>query len=219
MTMSFRPPRTDSVSRYVALGDSFSAANSEAGEIGWAHVLGTALRAVNPKVSCHNLARVGATSGDVAERQVPHALTLQPDLVTLSCGVDEILAATGFDLGTFAGHVSVALRTLRRERPETTVVTVTYPDFVRLLTLPRASKAALGSALRQVNGAIRSLARRHGIVCVELALDRSISIDASSPAEIWRRQNSLLVDAVVNLVAPTRRGVVGLSPSASAHGR
>jgi hypothetical protein len=189
------------VSRYVALGDSYSASDTGAQGSGWPDAVAIALRGANPGLRCHNLARAGASSRDVVEEQVPSAILLKPDLVTLSCGVDEILACRRFDLGVYAAHVSSVLRTLRKELPGAAIVTTTYPDVIRLLALSRTSKAQLGSALRQVNSAIRSLARRHGIACADLALDRSICIDAASPSDVWRRQNVLLVEAITGAIA------------------
>lgn len=187
--------------RYVALGDTFAARDPETSAISWTDSVVAALRHVNPSVLCHTLARRGATSAHLADVQVANAIRLRPHVVTISCGADEVLAAAPFDFGSYACHLSMALRTLRRELPAAVIVTATYADFVRFVELPRPSRGQLGCALRHLNTAIRSLARRHRVACVDLALDRVIWTDAESPSDVWQRQNNLVSTTVLDAVA------------------
>ena len=72
---------------YVALGDSFTA-GLVAGEPRWADEVA---RALGPETRYENLAWVGATSSDVERVQLERALSLNPDVVTIVCGANDVL--------------------------------------------------------------------------------------------------------------------------------
>ena len=75
------------IGTYVALGDSFTAGLDPSGECRWADEVARAL----PGTQYANLASIGATSQDVEQFQLPEALALEPDLVTLVCGANDVL--------------------------------------------------------------------------------------------------------------------------------
>ena len=76
---------------YVALGDStvegIGASSPARNYVGRLY---ERLRAVYPRARVINLGRGGATAADVLGRQLPRSLELQPDLVTLSIGPNDI---------------------------------------------------------------------------------------------------------------------------------
>ena len=75
---------------YIAMGDSFTAGvEPEKGR--WPDELA---RALGPDVHYENLATIGATSEQVERDQLPRALELKPDLVTLVCGAKDVLLST-----------------------------------------------------------------------------------------------------------------------------
>lgn len=189
------------VSRFLAIGDSFAAPDAERATRGWADALAVALRRLNPFVGYNNLATVGASSADVAEQQLPKALSLDPDLVTFCCGADEILTDAGLDVRVYARNVSRILVELRRGLPAATIITATYPDVARLLPLPLGSRAEFGRAIRQLNALTRSLARHHRVRCVDLALDRAITSCGGPRSSARREQRRLVVQAVLATAA------------------
>jgi len=84
-------------SRYVALGDSFTEGigdphpASRNGLRGWADRVATHLAQHNPDFRYANLAVRGRTINDVLTDQIQPAVMLQPDLITIYAGMNDLL--------------------------------------------------------------------------------------------------------------------------------
>jgi len=146
---------------YVALGDSFTA-GLEPGQPRWADELARALGA-----RYVNLATVGATSEHVEREQLGRALELEPDVVTLVCGANDVLFNTRPDADAYAARLSRMFARLRRELPHVEIVTATYPDISRFLDLRPRTRARVEEGMRHFNAALRRVARRHDVVLME----------------------------------------------------
>jgi lysophospholipase L1-like esterase len=149
------------VTTYVAMGDSFTA-GLEPGQTRWADELARELGA-----RYVNLASVGATSELVELEQLERALQLEPDVVTLVCGANDVLFDTRPDPEAYAARLSRMFTRLRRELPNAQIVTATYPDISRFLKLRPRTRARVVEGMERFNSAIRSVARRHDIVLME----------------------------------------------------
>jgi lysophospholipase L1-like esterase len=148
---------------YVALGDSFTA-GFEPNEPRWPDELA---RALGPDVRYENLASVGATSEDVEREQLPRAIELQPDLVTLICGANDVLESTRPDPDEFSARLLRMFARLRREAPDAEIVTATYPDITRFVELRPRTRARVVKGMQRFNDACRSVARRHEVLLLE----------------------------------------------------
>jgi phosphatidylinositol alpha 1,6-mannosyltransferase len=146
---------------YVALGDSFSAGH-EPGQPRWPDELARQLggRYVN-------LAEVGATSEHVERDQLERALKLQPDVVTLVCGANDVLFNTRPDPEAYAARLARMFARLRRELPHAQIVTATYPDISRFSGLRPRTRARVEEGMERFNAALRRVARRHDVVLME----------------------------------------------------
>ena len=146
---------------YVALGDSFTA-GVEPGQPRWPDELARQLggRYVN-------LAEVGATSEHVEQDQLDRALELQPDVVTLVCGANDVLFNTRPDPDAYAARLSRMFARLRRELPQAQIVTATYPEIGRFLALRPRTRARVEEGMALFNAAVRRVARRHDVVLME----------------------------------------------------
>ena len=146
---------------YVALGDSFTA-GVEPGQPRWPDELARQLggRYVN-------LAEVGATSEHVEQDQLERALELQPDVVTLVCGANDVLFNTRPDPDAYAARLSRMFARLRRELPQAQIVTATYPEIGRFLALRPRTRARVEEGMELFNAAVRKVARRHDVVLME----------------------------------------------------
>ena len=146
---------------YVALGDSFTA-GVEPGQPRWPDELARQLggRYVN-------LAEVGATSEHVELDQLERALELQPDVVTLVCGANDVLFNTRPDPDAYAARLSRMFARLRRELPKAQIVTATYPEIGRFLALRPRTRARVDEGMELFNAAVRKVARRHDVVLME----------------------------------------------------
>lgn len=149
------------VTTYVALGDSFTA-GLEPGQPRWADELARALGA-----HYVNLASVGATSEHVEREQLDRALELEPDVVTLVCGANDVLFNTRPDADAYAARLSRMFARLRRELPHVEIVTATYPDISRFLDLRPRTRARVEEGMSRFNAALRRVARRHDVVLME----------------------------------------------------
>jgi lysophospholipase L1-like esterase len=151
------------VTTYVALGDSFTA-GLVAGEPRWPDQVA---RGLGPATRYENLAWVGATSADVEEKQLPRALSLSPDVITLVCGANDVLESVRPDVDGYAERLSRMFDRLRSDCPSTEVVTATYPDISRFLNLRPRTRARVQLGMRRFNSACRRVADRHGVALLE----------------------------------------------------
>jgi lysophospholipase L1-like esterase len=151
------------VTVYVAMGDSFTA-GLEPGKPRWPDELAEAL---GPRVRYENLAVVGATSEQVEREQLPRALELEPDLVTLVCGANDVLDSTRPDPDAYRVRLSRMFTRLRRAAPNAEILTATYPDISRFLDLRPRSRDRVEKGMRRFNAACRAVARRHGVELLE----------------------------------------------------
>jgi lysophospholipase L1-like esterase len=162
---------------YVALGDSFTS-GLVSGETRWPDQVA---RALGPDVRYENLAWVGATSEDVERSQLDRALSLQPDLVTLICGANDVLESVRPDPDGYAERLGRMYARLRRERPSAVVLTATYPDISRFLDLRPRTSARVQRGMRVFNAACRRVADRHGVALLE-GFDHPAASDRSTYA-------------------------------------
>ena len=162
--------------RYAALGDSFTAGAEPSPFDGgeppaprWPDAVADRLRTVNPRLDYRNLAVAGAFSTEVAGGQLDAALAFRPDVVTVLCGANDVLLAVRPDIGAHAAALSAIFGRLRKELPGTAVVTATTPDFSPFIPYRPRSRARVAQGLHALNDATESIARRHGVLCLDFA--------------------------------------------------
>lgn len=154
--------------RYVALGDSFTAGRGCEESERWADRIASSLRAVNPRLSYRNIAVDGATSAEVLG-QVPQAIELRPDLVTVICGANDILLASRPDVAGYEQRFSEILGRLRKELPGAAILTATAPESWHFMELRPRTQARLVQALADLNEVTRQVAARHHVPCLIVA--------------------------------------------------
>jgi len=82
---------TVQIGTFVALGDSFTEGlddprDDQLGYLGWADRFALLLAEQRPGLRYANLAVRGKLLGEVADQQVPQAIAMAPDLVSLAAG-------------------------------------------------------------------------------------------------------------------------------------
>ncbi|WP_375400399.1 SGNH/GDSL hydrolase family protein [uncultured Amnibacterium sp.] len=103
--------------RYVALGDSFTEGigdplpQAPGGHRGWADRVADALAETAPHFAYANLAVRGRLLARILDEQVEPALALQPDLITLSAGGNDVIRP-GADPDALAARLAPALARL-----------------------------------------------------------------------------------------------------------
>jgi len=155
------------VSCFVALGDSFTAGTGCADGERWPDRVATALRARNPRLAYSNLAIEGATS-DVVLEQVGPAIQLEPDLVSVICGANDVLRRVRPDVEGYASRLSQILDRLRSALPEVALVTATSPEGWSFLELGPRTRARVVNGLERVNEATRTISAERGVPCFDV---------------------------------------------------
>lgn len=155
------------ISTYAALGDSFTAGRESIPALRWADRLAAALREVNPGLAYANLAVDGASSEAVLE-QLPVAIAMGPDLVTVICGANDVLLTSRPDIEGYERRFSEILETLAEALPEAAVLTATAPETWHFMELRPRTKARLVKALSDLNGVTRTVAARHRVPCLNV---------------------------------------------------
>ena len=152
-------------SRYVALGDSGAEGvgdepHPDGSLRGMADRLAEILSEANPHLLYANLAVRGRRLAEVREEQLGPALALEPDLVTVIAGINDVLRPRS-DLDAALIHLDTMLRDLRAAG--CTVVTATYPDLSPINSIARLVR----NRLHYLNEGIRAIAWDKGALWVE----------------------------------------------------
>lgn len=153
---------------FVALGDSFTAGTGCAPGEAWADRLAAGIRARGSELAYRNLAADGATSSDVVE-QLHDAIELEPDLVTLICGANDVLASTRPDPAAYATRLGSMFRRLRSAGPEVRIVTATAPESWDFLPLGPRTRARVERSISGINMVTRRVADMNGVPYLEVA--------------------------------------------------
>ena len=151
--------------RYVAIGDSQTEGlwdgDDSSGVVGFADRLAAILDALYPGLTYANLAVRGKRVADVLREQLPQAMAMQPDVMTVCVGMNDVIRPGGSFNRAMADldrlHTGLA-------QSGATVVTTTFPDLTKLLPVGRF----LGSRVLVINELIRSAASRFGFRLVDL---------------------------------------------------
>lgn len=149
-----------------------------------------------------NLAVRGKLIAQIDEDQIESALAMEPDLISLIGGLNDVLRP-GCDvdlvlarMDTMQGRVAAS---------EATILTVTYPDPALMMPLGRL----LSETVAEFNRGLRRIAERHG----SLLLDVEASARVASPAN-WCDDrlhlnsvgHQVLADGMFSLIEPRPEG-------------
>ncbi|WP_156746774.1 SGNH/GDSL hydrolase family protein [Mycobacterium sp. E2733] len=151
--------------RYVAIGDSQTEGlwdgDDVVGLLGFADRLAVMLDSLYPGLHYANLAIRGKRIADVLYEQVPQALAMQPDLITVCAGMNDVIQP-GRSFGPALAELEYVYAALARSGA--TVVTTTFPDVAQFLPLGRL----VAGRLARINATIRAAADRYGFGLVDL---------------------------------------------------
>lgn len=151
--------------RFVAIGDSITEGYGmdpvEGFEpLPWVERVGRGLG-----VEVHNLGRRNLRAAQVRETQLERALALEPDLVSVAAGPNDLL----FELDGIEDELEPIYAAFARTGA--TVFTFTYMDITRSGLLPPDGVAWLRPRMEALHAAVRAVAQRHGALVVDLFAD------------------------------------------------
>lgn len=164
-------------SRYVAIGDSQTEGLWDGvdhrGLVGFADRLAMVIDSHHPGLSYANLAVRGRRILDLLVDQLPLALSMRPDLITVCIGMNDVTRP-----GPFFERALADLDHLHTRLADSgaTVVTTTFPDLGQLLPVGRVLK----SRVLRINDEIRAAAQCHGFRLVDL-----YGAPSMADPEIW----------------------------------
>ena len=148
----------------MALGDSFTEGIGDpypdGTHQGWADRFARYLAATSPGLTYANLAVRGKLLGQVISEQVPAAIRLAPDLVSIAAGGNDLLRPSG-DPDALAALFGQAVAALRSAGCTVMLFTGFDPGSFPLIRLVRGKVAAYNAQLRHI-------AQRHGCLHVDL---------------------------------------------------
>jgi lysophospholipase L1-like esterase len=160
-----RPQRR--IGRYVALGDSFTAGDGLDHGRRWPDLVAAALEEANPGFEYFNLARDGATSSQVME-QLPPAIELAPDLVTLTCGANDVILELRPDVPVFIARFELILDRLTESLPGAAILAANYPEGSDLTGAGPRTRARISRGMTELNEAIRTVTAARGVPCLDV---------------------------------------------------
>ncbi|MGY0066110.1 SGNH/GDSL hydrolase family protein [Streptomyces sp. QTS137] len=187
--------------RFVALGDSLTEGvgdRTAGGWRGWAALLAGSLGEQPARFT--NLARSGAQTRDVLEAQLPVALALGPELVSVVVGVNDTLRQS-FDIHAVAGRLDQVYAACTDQGA--VLLTACLPDPGGVMGLPGALARPLARRQRAVNTVVHTLSDRYGAVHLhagegDWVTDRAMwSVDRMHPGERGHRQLALRFHALL----------------------
>ena len=152
------------VGSFVALGDSFTEGVDDPypdGTFrGWADRFAGQLEAASPGLRYANLAIRGKVLSQVLDEQIPAAIALAPDLVSIAAGGNDLLRPRS-DPDALAAGFEQAVAALRESGSQVMLFTGFDPGGFPVIRLIRGKAAAFNAQLREA-------ATKHGCLHVDL---------------------------------------------------
>jgi lysophospholipase L1-like esterase len=140
------------IDTFVAIGDSFTEGLEDqapgGGLRGWADMVAGALAAQRPGFRYANLAIRGKLLGEVVAEQLPRAVEMAPDLVSLAAGGNDILSGSNVD--ALAAQFEPAVAKLQAAGCRVLIFTGFDPRMFPVLRLLRGRIAAYNMHLRGI---------------------------------------------------------------------
>ena len=140
------------IGSFVAIGDSFTEGLEDpdpgGGFLGWADRVAAAMSAQRPGFRYANLAIRGKLLGEVVAEQLPRAVELAPDLVSLAAGGNDILR--GSDVDVLAAEFEPAVAKLQVAGCRVLIFTGFDPRMFPVIRLLRGRIAAYNMNLRGI---------------------------------------------------------------------
>ena len=149
---------------YVALGDSTGAGvGSRNG--GYVARLFQRLVERRPGSKLSNLCVSGSTTEDVLRAQLEKGVAMNPDLVTLGIGINDI--GHGLTLDQFARNYEQILSTLK-EKTHAKIVVTNIPDISTAPRIPGSMRREYQQQIIQFSKRLGEIAARHGVTVFDV---------------------------------------------------
>jgi lysophospholipase L1-like esterase len=152
----------------VVVGDSLGAGQGDAVRglemVGWADRLALALRSHYPDVCVTNLARNGLTTAEISHTQLDRAVALQPYLIIVTAGGNDLLART-WDPDTFRLAFRALLEPLLASGA--IVLTTTWHNVPLAVPMPPALARRFSRRIGEASCVVREVSCQLGAPCLD----------------------------------------------------
>ena len=191
--------------RYVALGDSITeglcdVSRAPSGQYrGWADRLALMLSSAGPKRGSFRYANLAIRSSrirDVVSRQLPAALDLRPDLVSVLIGAND-LVKQGANPARLSAEVEQVVRTLRATGADVLLATPFLPH--------RRAARIFARRFARYNSELRRVARETGSLLLDVE-----ALPSVSQLDLWAEDGVHLRSAGHRLLAYRAADVLGI---------
>jgi lysophospholipase L1-like esterase len=149
---------------YVALGDS-TGAGVGARNGGYVARLFQRLVARRPGSKLNNLCISGSDTEDVLRAQLEKGVAMNPDLVTLGIGINDI--GHRMTLDQFSKNYDQILSTLK-EKTHAEIVVTNIPDISTAPVIPGAMRGQYQQQIIQYSKRLEEIAARHGVTVFDV---------------------------------------------------
>lgn len=157
-------PMTPGPIVYVALGDS-TGAGVGARDGGYVARLFTRILELRPGSKLSNLCVSGATTADLVRGQLDRGVSLNPDLVTVGIGINDI--GHGLTLEQFSQNYEEIISTLKQKTNARIVVT-NIPDISTAPRIPGPMRNEYQQQIVQFSERLQEIANRHGVTVFDI---------------------------------------------------
>jgi len=156
--------------RWVALGDSYTIGTSVAEADRWPNQLVATLAGKTPPIAVElvaNLAVNGYTSGDVIDRELPELPRLEPELVSILIGVNDVVRRVPPE--RYRANVQTILDDLVGRVGAARILALTTPDYtVTAAGADYGDPAAQAAAIREHNRILAEEAAARSVLVVDI---------------------------------------------------
>lgn len=150
---------------YIALGDStVEGIGASSVSKTYPAIIRTALKRTYKKVEYYNFGKGGAKIQNVLNNQLSKTIDLQPHLITISIGANDIFKRTS--VKKFSEQLDYLLLQLT-EKTKATIVINTIPDLSSVPSIPPVLKTYCKVQGIRFNKKIKKLATKHSVVLVD----------------------------------------------------
>ena len=149
---------------YLALGDS-TGAGVGAREGGYVARLFKRIEERRPGSTLSNVCVSGATTEDLLRDQLEKGVAMNPDLVTVGIGVNDI--GHGLTLEQFSKNFEEILTTLK-EKTHAQIVVTNLPDVSSAPRIPSVMRSTYQGQIVQFGQRLEEIANRHGVTVFDI---------------------------------------------------
>jgi len=160
-----RKPMTTGPIVYVALGDSTGAGVGARDGGGYVARLFKRLEERRPESKLSNLCVSGATTADLVRGQLERSVALNPDLVTIGIGINDI--GHGLTLDQFSKNFDEILSTLK-DKTHATIVVTNLPDISSAPRIPNSMRSQYQRQIDEFCKRLEEIANKYGVTIFDI---------------------------------------------------